>query len=326
MNEIAIRPATVQLSVGSLLTVMYEGAPHIVLRPAVEALGLSYGTQRRKLKGRSWACVAQQAMQLPGDTQMRTVDIVPTRTLLMLLATINENRVTAGARDTLIAFQSETADAIEAYWTGGQAIRPQAAAPAPQIPTTLPDALRLAADEYERAEGLEVKLVASRAQVRELEPLAAVAETIGRSEGISLTRFHNSYFVGYPYRDFFAHLYRRGYCRDERGKRWSESQQKWVAGFQHQHPKAKGRPFLYVTGDFVDEKGRRHQQVRVRPGRYELDFVRALVRDGLPMNPAKTMPGLPELNTRVRRAVAASPAVLGDPELEDLFEREDGAW
>ncbi|MFF9210459.1 MULTISPECIES: phage antirepressor N-terminal domain-containing protein [unclassified Streptomyces] len=121
-----VSPAEVTLSVGSLLTVMHEEKPHVVLRPAVEALGLSYAAQYRKLKTRSWGCVAQKAMRLPGDPRTREVDVVPVRTLLMLLATVNENKVAPEVRPTLVAFQNETADAIESYWTKGQAVRPQA--------------------------------------------------------------------------------------------------------------------------------------------------------------------------------------------------------
>ncbi|MFI6606879.1 phage antirepressor N-terminal domain-containing protein [Streptomyces sp. NPDC050507] len=122
-------PASVSLSTGSLFTVMHDEKPHVVIRPAIESLSLSYAAQYRKLKTRSWACVAQKAMQMPGDDQVRSVDLVPVRTLLMLLATINENRVAPEARPTLIAFQNETADAIEAYWTQGYAVRPQAERP-----------------------------------------------------------------------------------------------------------------------------------------------------------------------------------------------------
>ncbi|MEU6449626.1 phage antirepressor N-terminal domain-containing protein [Streptomyces sp. NPDC046979] len=125
MNEIAIRPATITLSAGSLLTLMHEGQECVVIRPAVESLGMSYAAQYRKLKTRSWACVAQKAMQLPGDIQSRSHDVVPVRTFLMWLATVNENKVAPEVRPVLIAFQNETADAIEAYWTKGQAVNPR---------------------------------------------------------------------------------------------------------------------------------------------------------------------------------------------------------
>ncbi|MFJ6729457.1 phage antirepressor N-terminal domain-containing protein [Streptomyces sp. NPDC091281] len=114
------------LTAGSVQTVMVDGAPQIVLKPAIEELGLDYSTQLAKLKTRSWASVGQSPMQMPGDDQVRAMVIVPVRTFLMLLATINENRVAKDLRKTLIAFQGETADAIEAYWTRGGAINPNA--------------------------------------------------------------------------------------------------------------------------------------------------------------------------------------------------------
>ncbi|WP_432091087.1 phage antirepressor N-terminal domain-containing protein [Streptomyces sp. NRRL F-5630] len=114
------------LSSGSVHTVLVDGQPHVVLKPAVEDLGLSYPAQYRKLQTRTWASVAQTATQMPGDDQARAHTTVPVRTFLMLLATVNENRVAESARPTLVAFQNETADAIEAYWTQGGAINDRA--------------------------------------------------------------------------------------------------------------------------------------------------------------------------------------------------------
>jgi hypothetical protein len=114
------------LTAGSIHTALVAGQPHIVLKPAIEDLGLSYAAQYRKLQTRSWASVAQTAMQMPGDDQVRNHLTVPVRTFLMLLANVNENRVAEAIRPTLIAFQNETADAIEAYWTQGGAINERA--------------------------------------------------------------------------------------------------------------------------------------------------------------------------------------------------------
>lgn len=113
------------LSVGSIHTTLVDGQPHIVIRPAVEELGLSYPAQYRKLQSRSWATIAQQAT-VAEDGKVREMDVVPVRTFLMLLATVNENRVSEAARPILVAFQNETADAIEAYWTQGGAINERA--------------------------------------------------------------------------------------------------------------------------------------------------------------------------------------------------------
>lgn len=114
------------LTTGSIHTTLVDGQPYVILRPAVEALGLDWKNQHAKLKTRSWASVVQSTTQLPGDTQARIHSLAPVRTFLMLLATVNENRVPEAVRPTLVAFQNETADAIEAYWTQGGALNPRA--------------------------------------------------------------------------------------------------------------------------------------------------------------------------------------------------------
>jgi hypothetical protein len=113
------------LSAGSVQTVLVDGAPHIILKPAIDELGLDYSTQLAKLRSRSWATVGQSPM-VADDGKVRSMAVVPLRTFLMLLATVNEHRVAEAHRDTLIAFQNETADAIEAYWAQGGAINPRA--------------------------------------------------------------------------------------------------------------------------------------------------------------------------------------------------------
>jgi hypothetical protein len=55
--------------------------------------------ERRKLMSRSWACVAQRALQVDGQLRERTT--VDVRTFLMLLATINENN--AQTREAAVA-------------------------------------------------------------------------------------------------------------------------------------------------------------------------------------------------------------------------------
>jgi hypothetical protein len=113
------------LSAGSIHTTLIDGQPHIVLKAAIEDLGLDYSTQLAKLRTRSWAVVGQSPMT-GADGKTYQMAVAPLRTFLMLLATVNENRVKSAVRPTLIAFQNETADAIEAYWTQGGAINPRA--------------------------------------------------------------------------------------------------------------------------------------------------------------------------------------------------------
>lgn len=108
-----------------ILAVDHGGKPYIVLRPALDAIGLDYSAQYRKLQGRSWATVAQ-ATTVAGDGKTRQMVTVDVRTFLMLLATVNETSVAEHVRPKLIAYQSEVADVIEAYWTKGGVINPRA--------------------------------------------------------------------------------------------------------------------------------------------------------------------------------------------------------
>lgn len=125
LSEPPTEVVKLDLSAGSVRTLLHDGKPHIVIRPAVTDLGMSYAAQYRKLKTRSWATVAQKAT-VAEDGKVREMDTVPVRTFLMWLATVNENKISDAARPALIAFQNETADAVEAYWMRGGAINPAA--------------------------------------------------------------------------------------------------------------------------------------------------------------------------------------------------------
>lgn len=105
-----------------VLTVEIGGRPHIILRPALEAIGLDYSGQLQRLRRRSWATVGIS----PTQDQFRDMVTVDVRTFLMLLATIDEKRVAEATRPMLIAYQQEVADAIDRYWTEGGAINPRA--------------------------------------------------------------------------------------------------------------------------------------------------------------------------------------------------------
>ncbi|MGH3827533.1 MAG: phage antirepressor N-terminal domain-containing protein [Pseudonocardiaceae bacterium] len=155
-----------------LLTVETNGKPHIVLRPAIEALGLDFSTQRAKLRSRSWAVMGLcPTTGSDGKTyQMVTVDV---RTFLMLLATVDENRVAQHLQRLLVAYQSEVADVIEAYWTKGAATRPGAEF---EIPQTYPEALRSLADQHEAREAAEHR-------VAKLQPSAEAWDTLASAGG-----------------------------------------------------------------------------------------------------------------------------------------------
>jgi hypothetical protein len=108
-----------------IMAVSVDGKPHVVLKPALESIGVDYWTQVEKLRSRSWATTSQcPVVAADGKTrEMLTVDV---RTFLMLLATLDERRVGIDVRPKLVMYQAEVAGVIEAYWTQGGAINPRA--------------------------------------------------------------------------------------------------------------------------------------------------------------------------------------------------------
>ncbi|PWG13952.1 hypothetical protein DF268_08795 [Streptomyces sp. V2] len=140
------------LSAGSIDTVMVDGEPHVVFRPAVEAIGLDYSSQLRKLRDRSWAN-RRDIPTVAEDGKNRQMVAVDVRTFLMWLATVNENKVADGVRQTLVAYQQETTIAVNAYWTQGGAINPAASVEQVQD-------LRVRLDGVERAQVARERLSA----------------------------------------------------------------------------------------------------------------------------------------------------------------------
>lgn len=114
--------ARVNLSVGDLLTVEHDGEPWVVLKPAIEALGLTWQPQHAKLKQRSWAVIKEiTASGMDGKQYKMTCCTVDT--FLMLLATIHETKVRPDLQPTLVAYQRETRRAVGEYWTRGQVVQ-----------------------------------------------------------------------------------------------------------------------------------------------------------------------------------------------------------
>lgn len=54
-----------------ILAVEVDGKPHVVLKPALDLLGLDYWPQIEKLKRRSWAALASRQVQVSDQAQRR---------------------------------------------------------------------------------------------------------------------------------------------------------------------------------------------------------------------------------------------------------------
>lgn len=162
----------------TILTVDLDGEPHVLLKPVLDRLGVDYWSQIEKLRRRSWAAPSTSQVQVPGDSQRRTHTVVDVRTFLMLLATIDENRVADGVRSQLIAYQAESADAIYDYWNRGVAIRQPEVVPAPREPSSI-DAIRAMLDQIEVAQQR-----AARAEEIAIESARSAVDTSARLDAI----------------------------------------------------------------------------------------------------------------------------------------------
>lgn len=108
-----------------LLLTDVDGSPYVIFRRVVDALGLDYSSQLTKLRGRSWAN-RRDIPTVGADGRNRVMVAISVPTMLMWLATINETRVADGVRAKLVSYQSESAEAVNGYWTKGGAINPRA--------------------------------------------------------------------------------------------------------------------------------------------------------------------------------------------------------
>lgn len=94
----------------------------VELRPICENLGLSYGSQYNRLQRQPWAAISM--MKTTGsDGKTYEMVALDCRTFTMWLATIDTSRVKSqSARDLIVAYQQEAADALDAYFSTGVAV------------------------------------------------------------------------------------------------------------------------------------------------------------------------------------------------------------
>lgn len=120
------------MTVSSIVSVPFRGqvieaqkdgeTVKVALKPICENLGLNANGQIQRLKRQPWAttCVIHA---VAGDGRQRELVAVDRRTFTMWLATIDTRRVRSqAARDLIIAYQQEAADALDRYFNTGVAV------------------------------------------------------------------------------------------------------------------------------------------------------------------------------------------------------------
>ncbi|MBP2319608.1 BRO family protein [Nesterenkonia lacusekhoensis] len=143
------------------------------------------------------------------------------------------------------------------------------ATPSLPVPQSMSEALRLAADQWEKRE-----LAEARAEEAE-----EIVTAVNSNRGLNLRKFHKHYFPDVSERQFFELLYSSGLLIDQRGTRTGKNGEK-KNGYEHMHPTYKGKPYFMLDGPMV--AGKRRESTYVRPGRPEVDLRDLLIRKGLP--------------------------------------------
>ncbi len=113
-----VKEAIINVENASIPSYLDEnGDVWVALRPIVNALGLDWGTQRKKLKNLKEKGIALKATPLKdvnGKTQeMLTINLYD---LPVYLYSININKVRPELREKIKKFQIETTHAIREYW------------------------------------------------------------------------------------------------------------------------------------------------------------------------------------------------------------------
>lgn len=109
-----------------MVAAQIDGVPHVAVRPICESLGIDPDSQLKKLKTEPWATTVVTT-GVGADGKTRSMFMIDRRTFTMWLATIQTSRIkNDSARELLVHYQREAADALDRYFNEGGAINPQA--------------------------------------------------------------------------------------------------------------------------------------------------------------------------------------------------------
>lgn len=100
----------------TLFIVEHNGEPYVPMRPIVEAIGMSWGSQRIKVKSR-YESVVSEIDTTGSDGKSYAMTCLPLRKLAGWLMTIHPNKVRPELRERIVAFQNECDDVLWRYWS-----------------------------------------------------------------------------------------------------------------------------------------------------------------------------------------------------------------
>lgn len=120
----AVNTSYVPFNGQQVLTAMAAGIAYVAMKPIVENLGMSWGTQQQKL-ARSKEKFGYIHMNIPSAGGIQKMLVLPLKKLNGWLFSINPEKVRADIRDKLIAYQEECFTVLHDYWTKGEVKNPR---------------------------------------------------------------------------------------------------------------------------------------------------------------------------------------------------------
>ncbi|HCI9591526.1 TPA: phage antirepressor Ant [Klebsiella variicola] len=117
----AVNTSYVPFNGHQVLTAMAAGIAYVAMKPIVENLGMSWGTQQQKLMKslEKFNCIHMN--MVAADGKLRKLLCLPLKKLNGWLFSINPEKVRADIRDKLIQYQEECFTVLHDYWTKGEA-------------------------------------------------------------------------------------------------------------------------------------------------------------------------------------------------------------
>ncbi|ECF6955399.1 phage antirepressor Ant [Salmonella enterica subsp. enterica] len=121
----AVNTSYVPFNGQQIITAMAAGVAYVAMKPIVENLGMSWGTQQQKLMKslEKFNCIHMN--MVAADGKMRKLLCLPLKKLNGWLFSINPEKVRADIRDKLIQYQEECFTVLHDYWTKGKAESPR---------------------------------------------------------------------------------------------------------------------------------------------------------------------------------------------------------
>lgn len=120
----AVNTSYVPFNGHQVLTAMAAGVAYVAMKPIVENLGMSWGTQQQKLarSKEKFGCIH---MNIPSAGGIQKMLVLPLKKLNGWLFSINPEKVRADIRDKLIQYQEECFIVLNDYWSKGEAKNPR---------------------------------------------------------------------------------------------------------------------------------------------------------------------------------------------------------